>query len=159
MVHVQSSHQWYAEARYGYEAQNTVSLYIGKTFSGGHIVTWSATPLLGGAAGKFMGASAGVNTEVKCRKTTFSSQAQYSLSANNKNPNFLYSWSDISQQINTWWYVGISVQHTCSSQFHKLETGILTGFDLGNCVIPIYLFSPYNNNRYLVVGLNISWRH
>jgi hypothetical protein len=159
MLHVQNSRHWYAEARYGYEAQNTISLCIGKTFSGGNKLTWSATPLMGGAAGRFLGASVGVNTELRYKKTSFSSQAQYSVSANNSNQSFIYSWSDISQQIYSWCYAGISLQHTCGTQFHKLETGILTGFDLGNCVIPIYIFSPYNNNRYIVVGLNLTWQH
>lgn len=159
MLHVQTSHHWYAEARYGYEAQNTISLCFGKTFSGGNRLTWSATPFVGGAAGKFYGALAGVNTELKYRKTSFSSQAQYSLSINSSNQSFIYSWSDVSQQLNSWWYIGLSLQHTCGTRFHKLETGILTGFDLGNCVIPIYIFSPYNRSRYYVVGLNISWQH
>lgn len=159
MLHVQNRKQWYAEARYGYEAQNTISLCIGKSYSGGNRLTWTITPLVGGAAGKFLGASAGVNAEFKYKKTSFSSQAQYSLSANHSNQSFLYSWSDISQQIYSWWYAGISLQHTCGNQFHKLETGILTGFELHNCTIPIYLFSPYNKNRYLVVGLNLTWQH
>ena len=44
------------EARYGYEAKDSRSAFVGWTFSGGETVSWELTPLLGGLGlGRYAG--------------------------------------------------------------------------------------------------------
>src|SRR5687767_5016835 len=63
IAHFQNDKKWYAEGRYNYEDAKTFSLYVGKTFSKASDVSYSVTPLIGGALGTFNGVSTGINMD------------------------------------------------------------------------------------------------
>ncbi len=158
VVHFQSKRNWYTEARYNYEDLQTVSLYVGKTFTGTNRLSYTLTPLLGGAVGRFNGISTGVNFDMEFDKFYFSSQSQYSISTNHINPSFLYNWSELCYQSFSWMYTGLAVQQTHSQPAGSLlEPGLLVGFSFKNYTIPIYTFDPMKKERYFVVGINYQW--
>ena len=146
---------WYAEARINYEATNTVSLYIGKTFKKKALVSYSITPLAGLVSGRFNGGSVGANATVDYKKISFSSQSQYTFSAENQATNFTYSWSDLTYQLKKWVGAGLSLQQT-GRQFEK---GILVKGVYKNLSMPLYFFNPTASNRYFIVGLSLEWDH
>lgn len=86
--HFQNNNKWYAEGRYNYEDEKTFSLYISKTFSNKKNLSYSLTPLIGGALGNFNGISAGLNMEGDYKKFLFSFQTQYSFSTDQRQKNF-----------------------------------------------------------------------
>jgi hypothetical protein len=108
VAHYESKQQWYAEARYNYEDFNTFSFYAGRTFCREKDFSWSLTPMIGGMAGKLKGGSLGLNSEWSYKKFNFSSQAQYSMSAQTKLDNFFYNWSELYYQPVTWLYAGVA---------------------------------------------------
>src|SRR5262245_23424040 len=71
VVHLQTRSNWYTEARYNYEDLQTVSLYVGKTFTGNNRLSYSLTPMLGGVAGRFNGVSTGLNVDLEYDKFFF----------------------------------------------------------------------------------------
>ncbi len=146
---------WYVEARANYEAINSVSVYLGKTFKKKALISYSITPLAGLVGGRFNGCSVGANVEMDYKKISLSSQSQYTFSIENRATNFTYSWSDLTYQLKKWVSTGVSLQQT-RGQFEK---GILVRGTYKNLSIPLYVFNPTKSERYFVLGLNVEWDH
>ena len=146
---------WYFEARGNYEAINSASLYFGKTFSKNALISYSFIPLAGLVLGRFNGGSVGANVALDYKKISFSSQSQYTFSIENRATNFSYSWSDLTYQLKGWMSAGISLQQTGG----LFEKGILVKGTYKNLSIPLYVFNPTANERYIVLGLNVEWGH
>jgi hypothetical protein len=160
VAHYENKQKWYAEARYNYEDIHTFSLYAGHTFSREHAFSWSLTPMIGGMAGKLKGGSFGLNSECSFKKFNFSSQAQYSVSADTRYDNFFYNWSELWYQPLEWLYTGIAVQHTRIFATNTLvDPGILVGFSYKQWSFPLYSFNPFGNKCYFVAGVNWEWKH
>ncbi|HEY9005041.1 hypothetical protein [Ohtaekwangia sp.] len=159
IVSYQTRSNWYAEARYNYEENNTFSLYAGKTFEGTHKkFNYSFTPILGSVFGEFRGASTGVNVAMDLKNLFFSSQAQYTFSPGNPESDFWFSWSELGYEVSPWLYFGLSMQHTHMLQgnANQLEQGAVVGFSFGKWTVPIYSFSTFSSSRYFVLGINLG---
>jgi hypothetical protein len=159
IVSFETGNNWYAEARYNYEDKNTFSLYGGRKFSGEYKrLMYSLTPIVGVVTGDFQGGSAGVNTTVELKKLFFSSQSQYTFSTHNPMDDFFFSWSEAGYEIASWFYLGLSVQHTqmLHANTALFEHGAVIGFEFGRWSIPIYSFNTFDNSRYFVLGINLG---
>ena len=154
-----SNRNWYAEARYNYEELQTFSLYLGKSFTGDNRLSYSLTPVIGAAIGRFEGISTGLNIELEYDKFFFSAQSQYSKSTpkGKGSDDFFYSWSELGYQPLNWLYAGASFQHTYTDYEKLIEPGALVGFSFGRYSIPVYGFDLLNNERYFIIGLIVSW--
>lgn len=158
IAHFQNDKKWYAEGRYNYEDVQTFSFYVGKTFSKANDLSYSVTPLIGGAFGTFNGVSTGINMDFDYRRFFFSTQSQYSFSTDHRTSNFFYNWSELAYQPLKWFYGGVSVQHTRLYQAERLfEAGVLVGFSFRNLTVPFYTFAPFKKERYFMLGLTIEW--
>ena len=144
---------WYMEARGNYEATNSASLYVGKTFRKTALISYSIIPIAGLVAGGFNGGSVGANVALDYKKISFSSQSQYTFSIENRATNFTYSWSDLTYQLKGWVSAGASLQQTRG----LFEKGILVRVVYKNLSIPLYVFNPATCERYFVLGLNLEW--
>jgi len=156
---IQNRNNWYAEARYNYEAERTFSLYAGKVFSKTAKLSYEIIPILGAVVGEFNGGSAGANITMNTGNLFFSSQSQYTFSTSEKVKNFIYSWSEITYHPGNHVFAGFSIQQT--SIFNKysseVEPGIVAGLTFGNWSLPLYLFNPVSSNRYFVLAINWDW--
>jgi hypothetical protein len=160
VMHFRNTKNWYAEARYNYEDQQTFSLFLGKAFTGDQALSWSLVPLIGGSVGRFNGVSTGLNIDLEYNNFYFSAQSQYSVSTSMYKNQFLYSWSEVGYQSLRWLYAGVSLQHTHDRiEGNMLDPGVLVGFTFNKFTIPVYSFVPYNKERYFIVGLNIELNH
>lgn len=159
IVNFQAKNNWYGEARYNYEEQKTFSIYAGRKFSGQYKkLSYSLTPIMGAVMGELDGASAGVNVSAELRDFFFSSQSQYTFSPNDPACDFLFRWSELGYEVSSWFYLGLSMQHTRMLHTHSdlFEHGAVIGFEFGNWTIPIYSFSTFNRGRYFVLGINFG---
>lgn len=157
LLHYQTTKNWYVEARYNYEDDNTAALYFGKTFSNERKFSYSITPIVGGVAGKLNGGSLGFNATAGYQNFFFASQTQYTFSAEDETCNFFFSWSEVGYEIRPWVYTGIAVQQT--NLFHtsaQIEPGAVLGFVLKNFTFPLYTFSPLTEHAYYVLGINLT---
>lgn len=157
MVHFQTRNNWYGELRYNYEDAQTLSLFGGKTVSGGKSLTWSFTPMAGYSTGRFTGLSAGVNNEAEWKDFYFSAQSQYSIATKKDISNFFFNWSEAGYSFSDNFFSGIAMQYT--RQFHKdyIEPGIVNGLCFRNFSIPFYVFNPLKGDCYFVLGLNYEY--
>lgn len=160
IAHITSSNNWYGEARYNYDEVNTFSLYAGRKFSRSGIVSWEATPLIGGLMGQMTGGSLGMNLGMDYRKLFFTSQSQYSFSIENAANKFFYNWSELGYTATSWLYAGLALQQTnVYRSLGKMEPGCMIGFSIKNWTIPLYAFNTTDEERYFVLGVNWQWEN
>lgn len=158
IAHITSANNWYGEARYNYDELNTFSLYAGRKFSNAGIVSWEATPLIGGLLGQMTGGSVGMNVGMDYRKLFFTSQSQYSFSIENTSEKFFYNWSELGYEATRWLYAGLALQQTnVYRNTARMEPGCMIGFSIKNWTIPLYAFNTADEQRYFVLGINWQW--
>lgn len=158
ILHYQARNGAYAEIRYNYEDVQTLSVYMGKTFSGGKDLKFSLTPMLGFSGGKFSGISLATNAETEWKNFYVSSQTQYSIASRKSNDNFFFSWSELGYGISDKLFAGVAIQYTRQSGSGNLEPGFVGGIEFNNVSIPFYVFNPFNSERYFVLGINYEFQ-
>lgn len=153
-----SSGNWYAEARYNYEEMKTFSFYGGKIFSKAGELAYAITPMLGGVVGKFKGISSGLNAVVEYKDMFLLTQSQYTVSFNENNADFFFSWSELGYEPWKWFYFGLTAQHTYMPEADSFESdaGLFVGFTMGMWTFPLYVFRPLSTSNYLVLGINLN---
>ncbi|MEO7767226.1 MAG: hypothetical protein ABIS01_07360 [Ferruginibacter sp.] len=156
----QNEKGWYAEGRYNYEAEKTLSLYAGKTFENKAKVSYAVSAMMGVVIGKLNGASIAVNTDLDYKKLFFSLQSQYTFSLKDRNANFLYNWCDLGYRLSPGFSAGISLQQTnLYETIAASEKGFFVKAEFGRWAFPLYIFNISNNGRYAVMGLSFTWEY
>lgn len=159
VAHYAGKKGFYVEGRYNYEDINTASVYAGKTFTGGNVFTYMATPMAGIVFGKYKGVSAAMNFDLSYRHLFFSGQFQYTFNYSAAADNFFYNWSELAYQLAKNIYGGVSIQQTKLYKDRLITSkGLLIGIETKRFTVPVYLFNPFSNERNLVVGLNMEWK-
>jgi hypothetical protein len=159
IVHVETSRNWYVEARYNYEELQSGSIYVGKKFSKdfGSFYT-SVTPVIGGIAGKFMGGSTGMNLQMEFGNFFFFSQSQFTFTPKSRGNNFIFSWSELAIEPVSWVFFGASVQYTNDLRSGKkmVEEGVVVGFNFRKWTFPFYGFNLGDEHPYFILGVNLG---
>ena len=155
-IYYQSPNNWYGEARYNYDAEQSFSIYAGRTFTRQDTLAYSLTPMAGIVAGKFKGGSAGMNMVLDYRRLSFSSVFEYCFSG--KNNSFFFNWSELGYQLTKHLYAGLALQQTCMYNTTTVwEPGLQLGLSFGKWVFPVYAFNPGNSKKYFVLGITREW--
>ncbi len=158
-VYYQSPKNWYGELRYNYEDVEALSMHFGKKFAFKKMPAVEITPVVGVVLGNLNAGSAGSGIEISFNKLCFFSEPQYVFSFNNESENYMYSWTEVSYEIFSFFYTGIALQQTkLFSMPNVFEPGIMAGVSIKNFDIPIYCFSPASSNKNFVLGVNWRWQ-
>jgi len=157
IIHIETKHNWYGEVRYNYEDVQTISMYAGKTFSGGNKFNYTLTPLIGYSAGNFTGSSLALNNEVDWKNFYFSSQSQYSFSFKKEVSNFFFTWSELGYNVSSNFFAGAALQYTWQLNKGEGEPGFVAGINFKNFSVPFYVFNPFKQASYIVLGLNYEY--
>ncbi|MBC7949110.1 MAG: hypothetical protein H7Y42_14590 [Chitinophagaceae bacterium] len=157
LAHIASPGNWYGEIRYNYEDAKTLSLYIGKTFSGGRKLEYSFTPMTGYSTGRFTGLSIGINADVEWKNLYLSAQSQYSRSRLGKETSFTFSWSEVGINLSDHLFGGVSLQYTRLLHETTFEPGVVAGISIRGFELPIYVFKPFSPERYFVLGISYEF--
>ena len=157
MIHFETSKNWYAELRYNYEDNQTISFFLGKTFKAGKSFEYSLTPLIGFSAGSFTGISFGTNADAEWKNWYISSQTQYSKATKDDVADFFFSWSEIGYNISKYFFTGLAMQYTKQKGLNEFEPGFVAGLQLKDFSFPVYVFSPFRTGCYFVVGVNYQY--
>jgi hypothetical protein len=159
IAHIETSRNWYLEARYNYEDMGTFSMYAGKTFSWEKKAEYTFTPLIGFMAGNMQGLSTGLNMEISRNAFYFAAQSQFSTSLQDYSNHFFFSWSEAGIETTDWMYAGLSMQYTQSFGTRPLfEPGVLVAFTFKQWTFPLYAFNVTDNSPYFILGMNYEWK-
>lgn len=153
----QTSNNFYAEGRYNYEAANSFSFYMGRTFSKEATLSYSISPIAGAVMGDYNGGSFGANVSMGYKNFFLYIQPQYTFSLAGSVDNFAYSWTDLTYSPLNWLSVGVSLQHTKPQRSPGfLEGGLVVEAAYKNITFPVYMFNPHTKDRALVFGANFE---
>ncbi len=158
-IYYQTPHNWLGEIRYNYEELETISLLAGKMFSFDGELSYSVTPLAGIVLGKMKGGLVGSDMTMNYKDLFFSSEPQYTFSVEDRSENFFFNWSELGYDFSKIVYAGVALQSTHRHKSQSTwEPGIMMGLNYRNWTFPVYLFSPADENRNLVLGVNWEWK-
>ena len=100
------------EARYNNEALDTGSAWVGYNFSGGEILAWEFTPMLGGVFGDITGVAPGYTGSLSCWKLDLYSEGALAFDTGDSSDSFLYNWSELTLAPVDWFRFGLVAQRT-----------------------------------------------
>ncbi len=149
---------FHGEVRYNYEELQTLSMLAGNTFTGNiKGLYYELTPMGGVLLGLTKAATAELKIELEAGKFFFSAEPQYVVSFKNKADDFLYSWAEAGFSPSKFFFAGLAIQHTkLAGTRNEWEPGAFAGFEFGNLSIPVYIFNPFREKRYFVLGLTLQ---
>ena len=149
---------WYAEGRYNYESEKSLSLYAGRTFEKQSAFSYTISPMAGAVVGNYTGGSFALNADIDYKKIFLSLQSQYTFSIRSKSENFIFNNCDIGYQFLPGLSAGLSLQQTnlCGA---KSDKGVFIKIKLGAWELPFYIFNTGKAESYSVFGLNFMWQH
>ncbi len=159
-VYYQNRSNWFGEVRYNYEDLQTISFNGGKLFSNKSEFSYSVMPYAGLVLGRMNGGTLGSNINLDYGSLFFSSESQYTFSVNERADNFFFNWSEAGYQFTDLLYSGIALQVTHPFEIKNAwEPGFMLGLTYKRWTFPFYAFSPTNDNRNYVLGINWEWNY
>lgn len=157
VLHFSSRNNWYAELRYNYEETGALSLFAGRSFSGGKSITYTMTPMIGFSTGGFTGISVALNTDIEWKDFYLSSQTQYSRDMNKNEDNFFFNWSELGYSINEYFFTGIAAQYTRDHSGEEFHPGVIAGLSIKDFSFPLYVFNPFLRGQYFILGVSYEY--
>ena len=131
------------EARYNYEDLKTFSGWVGYNWEGGlSKMDFVLTPMVGVAHGNTKGFLAGIEITLQLGKFELYSETEHLWDPDNKENNYLYTWTDFTFSPGEWWWVGLTAQRTKLYQTGlEVQRGFLLGLGIGSWSFTGYLYN------------------
>jgi hypothetical protein len=131
------------EARVNYESVGARSAFVGWTFSGGEVITWELTPLLGGAWGTTSAFVPGLEATATWRQVDLYVEAEYVSSSKERSDSYLYAWTELGLRPAEWLRIGIAGQRTRAYGGERdIQRGPFGQVTFGPVTIGGYWFNP-----------------
>ena len=146
------------EARYNYEAQRTVSTWVGYNFSVGKTVTLDVTPMFAGVFGDTNGMALGFEGTLTWRWLELYSESEYVFSIGDWSKSFIYTWSTLTASPTDWLRLGLAVQRTRAYETSlEIQRGFLVGVRTEHMGITAYMFNPDVHTPTYVFAFDLNW--
>jgi hypothetical protein len=102
------------EGRYGYEAIDARSAFVGWTFTGGaeEGFTWELTPLVGTAWGSVHAFVPGLEVSAAWKRLDFYTEVEFVRDHADSSASYNYAWSELGYKPLEWLRVGAAAQRT-----------------------------------------------
>jgi len=145
----------YFENRYNYEANNSASINMGRTWGDASAV--AITPMIGILAGNFRG----INTEIQAYHDDpnwyVSTDNQYVMEYREFSRSFFYSWWVGRYKVNRFFRVGLTAQYTRpNTSGGVLDGGLTTSLLYKNITLNAYSFNFKEGRRSGFVSLRYT---
>jgi hypothetical protein len=145
------------EARYNYEATDTLSAWLGFTFGGGAEIEWEITPILGIVVGDLDGVAPGYEGSLAWRAVELYSEGEYVFDKAGAEDNFFYNWSELTVAPTEWLRFGLVTQRTRAYESDReIQRGLLVGFSLARADVAAYVFNP-DDEPTVIVSLALEF--
>lgn len=148
----------HVEARYGYEAKDSRSAFLGWTFSGGEAVTWELTPLVGGGWGPVRAFIPGFEASLAWGKLDFYVEAEFVRDRGEKTDSYNYAWSELGYRPLEWLRVGAVGQRTRAYGGHReFQRGPFVQVSVGPATIGGFWFNPGSKDQVFVASIGVTF--
>jgi len=146
------------EMRYNYEAQNSVSGFVGRNVTFGTSVVLQMTPMLGALAGDTTGIVPALELDLAWKRLEFYTEGEYVIDAIHPSDRFLYSWSETSIWITNRIRTGVVTQRTRAYQAPRdIQRGLLLGATVAKFEAAVYFFNPNADDRFFVASIGVTF--
>jgi len=146
------------EARYNYEDQRTVSLWMGYNLSVGSEVTLDLTPMIGGVFGDTGGIAIGARAALSWWRLELASESEFVIDARHASDNFLYTWSELTIAPLDWLRFGLSTQRTRAYETDvDLHRGLVVGLTWRWLDVSGYAFDLDGDEPVFMLGLCFTY--
>jgi hypothetical protein len=146
------------EARYGYEAKDSRSAFVGWTFSGGETVAWELTPLLGGAWGPVQAFVPGLEASVAWGRLDFYIEAEFLRDRNERTDSYNYAWSELGFKAFDWLRIGAVGQRTRAyGGEREFQRGPFAQVTWGRATIGAFWFNPGSSDQVFVASIGAAF--
>lgn len=139
------------EARWQYEAADTVSVWAGASFGGGAALEWTLTPLLGLVLGDLDGVAPGYKGSLRWKALQLWSEGEYVFDVSGSEGSFLYSWTELTVSPAEWVRLGVAAQRTRAwASDRDLQRGFMAAFSYGKASLTGYVLNPDAHPTWIV---------
>lgn len=143
------------EARYGYEAENARSAFVGWTFSGGDRLSWEVTPLLGGVWGPLHAVVPGVELSLGYGRFDFYLEGEY---VDDGDQPYTYAWSELGFTPQGLLRIGIAAQRTnIHGGTREIQRGPFAQFNWDRVSVGGFWFNPGSDEQVVVTSIGVSF--
>lgn len=145
------------QARYQYEARDTVSAWVGASFDGGSKVEWEVTPMVGLVLGDLDGVAPGYKGSLRWKSLQLYSEGEYVFDFDGTEGSFFYNWSELTVSLAEWVRLGIATQRTRAYAADRdLQRGLMAGFTFGALSATGYVLNP-DDDPTVIVSLGAAF--
>ena len=146
------------EGRYNYEVRDAGSLFVGWKFSGGDVVSFEVTPIVGALFGAARGAVPGVEASVAYGRLDAYIEAEYVHDIEHASDSYYYAWSELGWKPAAWLRLGLAGQRTRVVQTGRdLQRGLFAQFIFDKTTLSVYAFNPDTGSRYAILALGVQF--
>ena len=146
------------EARYGYEAIDARSAFVGWTFSGGEAITWELTPLLGGAWGPFRAVVPGLEFSAAWKRIDFYLEAEFVRDRGSTEDSYNYAWSELGFRAFERVRVGAVAQRTRAyGGEREFQRGPFVQATFGSATLGGYWFNPGTKDQVAMAMIGVKF--
>ena len=146
------------EARYNYEALDTGSAWVGYNFSGGDMLAWEVTPMLGGVFGDSTGVAPGYIGSLSWWKLELYSEGEHVFDTGESSDSFFYNWSELTLAPVDWFRFGLVTQRTRAYESDRdIQRGLLVGVSYKKLDVGAYFFNPDDEEPTYVISVGLTF--
>lgn len=144
------------EARYAYEDLETLSLFAGWTLAAEGDVAVAVTPMLGAAFGETTGIAPALELDLGWRRIEWYAEMEYLLDFDDRDDDFLYSWSTLTWAFTDWLSAGLVTERSklVDTDF-DLQRGLALQISRGNVGVSLYAYNPGSEDSYTAIALDL----
>jgi hypothetical protein len=146
------------EARYNYESIGARSAFVGWTFAGGKQVTWSITPLVGGAWGDIRAFIPALEAAAAWGPFDCYVEAEYVRDNADRTGSYTYAWSELGWRPAEWLRVGLAAQRTRAYGGERdYQPGPFGQLTWGPVTLGGYWFNPGAHDQVFVGAVGVKF--
>ena len=149
---------WHLEARYQYEALDSVSLFAGHRFAWEGEVGVELVPMLGFIGGDLDGVAPALTVDMTWKKVEWYVESEYVFDFDDDGDDYFYAWSELTYGLTDWMRLGLVAQRTrIYDQELEVDRGLLLQLSSGLLGASAYWFNPDQDDPYFAVSFGVGF--
>jgi hypothetical protein len=151
--------RWHLEARYNYEALESVSLWVGFNVNAGKKLVVALTPMVSAVLGETTGVAPGYELLMTWRKLELYSEGEWVFNVRDRGDSFFYAWSELTLIPIDWLSFGIVGQRTTHAFAGErdIQRGVLLRFLHNRLALTAHAFNPETSDPQYVFSVALEF--
>jgi len=146
------------EGRYGYEAKDSRSAFVGWTFSGGDKLAWELTPIVGGGWGPVHAFIPGFEASLSWGRFDVYTEAEFVRDHATHENDYNYSWNELGFKATEHVRLGLAGQRTRAYGVDRdFQRGPFVQLSWKRATLGAFWFNPGSHEQVFVGSIGVSF--